>query len=705
MVSGAIAAWEKGATGAGIKIAIIDSGINAALPDFAGRIDPASADTAGNRGVTDEDGHGTAVASVAAAARNDNATVGIAFNSTILAYRTDEPGTCAMTGKDEGCKHNDTDISEAIDLARVAGAKVINMSLGGSAPSTAVINAVNRATAAGIIVVVSGGNDGRDPTKAANADPFALVLAQRNGDGLVLIAGSIGFDIDGSSETRTDIDLTKLSAFSNQAGAGAAYYLAALGLRVVAPNVADENKLYLFSGTSFSAPVISGAVALIAQAFPNLTGRQIVDLLFRTATDLGDAGDDAVFGQGALNLARAFSPQGQTALAGTGAPISLYANGGLPGAAGDAKTGKIEAVILDEYQRAFSVDLASTLRTPQASRPLQQALGSNLQSAYASAGPIAVDLTVSRRRFAPTGVGLAQLGLSYEDSRQARLVAGSAIGRISNKTAIAMGFSEGAKALEKRLGGIGDAPFMIARDPHSTPGFEARRGDALAVRHQLGAVGLTLSGERGRIEEERRLFPQSSVFSSGTLTADGKVGPVRLSLGASRMREGSTVLGGRFDAALGAPGATSWFVDSAAQMGIGGGWIAGARYRRGWTGFGSEGSGTLATDAFSFDLAKLGLLKAGDRMGLRVSQPLRVRSGGLGVLLPVSYSYQTLQTEYAVTEFNLAPEGRELDFEAAYSLPLWGGQMGANAFLRRQPGHIAAAKDDIGAAIQFTLGF
>ena len=88
--SGAIAAWDAGATGAGVKIAVIDSGLNAGLNEFAGRIDPASADTAGNRGVSDEGGHGTAVTSIAAAGRNGTRTMGVAFNSTILSFRSDE---------------------------------------------------------------------------------------------------------------------------------------------------------------------------------------------------------------------------------------------------------------------------------------------------------------------------------------------------------------------------------------------------------------------------------------------------------------------------------------------------------------------------------------------------------------------------------------------------------------------------------------
>src|SRR3546814_5496570 len=76
------------------------------------------------------------------------------------------------------------------------------------------------------------------------------------------------------------------------------------------------------TGTSFAAPQVSGAAALLAQAFPNLTGAQIVDLLFSSAADLGVAGTDSTFGRGKLSLTKAFQPQGQTSLASTAAPLS-----------------------------------------------------------------------------------------------------------------------------------------------------------------------------------------------------------------------------------------------------------------------------------------------------------------------------------------------------------------------------------------------
>ena len=257
----------------GVILGVIDSGVNTSSAEFTGRIHADSDDfTGSNRGIDDEGGHGSAVTSVAAGSKNGNATHGIAFDTSILVLRTDTPGSCTATNPDpddDGCTHVGTAISAAIDQARISGARVINISLGGDDLGGLTRTAIARATAAGIVVVVSAGNDG-------NADPdgFASQIADA-GNGAVIIAGSV--DAAGA-----------ISSFSNRGGNRAAFFLTALGRRVRADD--HENAAFLWSGTSFSAPQITGAVALLAQAFPNLSGSQIVDLLFASAREAGVAG-------------------------------------------------------------------------------------------------------------------------------------------------------------------------------------------------------------------------------------------------------------------------------------------------------------------------------------------------------------------------------------------------------------------------------
>ncbi|MFM2370392.1 MAG: hypothetical protein RIS85_114, partial [Pseudomonadota bacterium] len=164
---GAITAWQAGATGRGTTIAIVDSGIDAVSPEFAGRISDASTDVVGSRGIGNaDDDHGNQVALVAAAARNNTGVMGMAWDATIQMLRADTAGSCTES---DGCTFSDTAIASGIDAALRAGARVVNLSLGGDPANAALRATVARATAAGLVVVVSAGNDG-DSTEAG-VDP------------------------------------------------------------------------------------------------------------------------------------------------------------------------------------------------------------------------------------------------------------------------------------------------------------------------------------------------------------------------------------------------------------------------------------------------------------------------------------------------------------------------------------------------------
>jgi subtilisin family serine protease len=696
-VHGAISAYDAGSAGQGIKIAVIDTGLNPSLHEFTGRVDSASQDLVANRGVSDSDGHGTAVAATAVANRDGSGIEGVAFGSTVISLNTENPNDCDK----DGCNHSSTDIAKAIDIARQNGAKVINISLGGADPSTSVNQALARAAAAGIVVVMSAGNEGDKP-EGGNPEGFALSAAAA---GNVIIAGSIGVPVNG--DPANGIDYKQISTFSNRAGSGAANYLAAVGYRVVAP---DNTGTYFFwSGTSFSAPVISGAAALLASAFPNLTGAQIIDILYRSADDAGSAGTDGVYGRGILNISRAFSPLGTLSL-----PDGKTAVGTITGQTsspmGDASPKVAGMVALDGYGRAYSLDYQQMLRRAAQERPLAAGLQIGLDTGTTAAGRTAVSITVDRNMMDDPRVGLAQLGLTYEDARKARVLSGLAISRLTKQTMVALGISESGKTLQQRLAGAQASAFLVARDPMTRMGFYGESSGSLGVRQQLGRFGLTATAERGRVYQpglNRAILDPA--YAVGSLSLDRSAGRLRLTATATRLAEQRTVLGARFSDALGGGGATSWFADASAALDLGRGWSAYAAYRRGWTSLAAAGGlardGRLATEAWTFDIARSGALFAGDRFALRLMEPLRVASGGLSLAVPVSYDYATMNAGYGSRFFNLAPTGREIDLEAAYGVRLLGGELSANAFARRQPGNVAALAPDLGGALRFNRGF
>ena len=169
------------------------------------------------------------------------------------------------------------------------------------------------------------------------------------------------------------------------------------------------------------------------------------------------------------------------------------------------------------------------------------------------------------------------------------------------------------------------------------------------------------------------------------------------------------MLGARFHDALGPAGATTLFIDAALGWSISDRLRLGAAWRQGFTHArtgGAIGAGSnFASQGWSLDLARADAFKQGDSLGLRISQPLRVASGGLNLTLPTSYDYDTLLAADTTTRLALSPRGRELTTELAWRGPLWAGAASASLFYRRNPGHYASLPNDKGVALSWGVGF
>jgi hypothetical protein len=359
-------------------------------------------------------------------------------------------------------------------------------------------------------------------------------------------------------------------------------------------------------------------------------------------------------------------------------------------------------IILDGYSRAFALDLAESLKAVEQRRPLEQALTGHSRTGEAAAGPIAVSLTVSQRE-QRSFLDVARLAVGSEDARQSRLVAGQAIARLDRRTRIAFGFSEGAKSLERNLSGAASGAFLIARDTSGEPGFAARRGSSVAFRRQLGRnAGLTLSTETGEVSRSVRIGDRDMPYRLATASLDRIFGRNWVSLGVTRLGEQRSLLGGRMSEALGGGGSATWFVDGEARRNLGRGFRAVISARRGWTSF---GAGRFTTSAYALDIARVGLISDSDRLGLRLSQPIRVESGGIATMLATSYDYTTGAATSGLQRLSLRPDGREVDAELSYGSRLRYGWIGGNLYARRNPGHATGVAPDVGAAIRASFAF
>ena len=709
---GAITAYQAGATGQNILAGVIDDGIDQDSPEFAGRISSQSADLAGSRGINGEGTHGTNVAQLLLGGKNDAGTFGIAFNANLLVLRADRPGSCATedpSNDESGCRFPESAIAAGLDRAVSAGARVVNISLGGEDPPGATLRAaVSRATAAGIIVIVSAGNEGdttangNDPN---NPDRFAQGLRDAGG-GLVVIAGSVN-------------DRGAISGFSNRAGGYAGSYLTALGEGVCCAyeNGAlktEGNFVFVLNGTSFAAPQVAGAVALIAQAFPNLSSQQIVSLLYQSARDAGAAGDDAVYGQGILDIARAFQPMGATSLAGTSTAVVLDAPlGMLGGPMGDAGGAGTMGLVTDSFGRAFNVDFGGSLGARRPDFKLSGAIGGLVRQQSAASQSLALSLVTAPG----TGGTDALAGLSFHDAQRARTLAASVMTRLDARTRIGFATGRGTGGLLAGERGESGHAMLIGDAANEGLGFAASPGIGTIIRHKINNNQyVNIITEKGWVAGSRWQDDPLLRYRSGRDSRyqrlgaawDARFGRVRTALGASWLRESDSLLGARLGPMFSAGGATSLVGDAGVMLDMRNDWQISVNWRRMWTRADQHGliaGGALWSTAFSFDVAKANMVQPGDRAALRVAQPLRVARGGIDLMLPVAHDYTTGRTDFGRRTYNLAPTGRELVVEASYALSLLGGDLIANLWWRQDPGHIAAMPDDRGAALRFTMGF
>jgi hypothetical protein len=231
----------------------------------------------------------------------------------------------------------------------------------------------------------------------------------------------------------------------------------------------------------------------------------------------------------------------------------------------------------------------------------------------------------------------------------------------------------------------------------------------------VGGLGFTVSAESGealtartRSSDDLRMRRDSSGIQRVGVSLDGRSGALDGAVGLSWLREDRTVLGARFHDALGRGGADSLFADARAAWSVAPDWRLGAAWRGGITRPGQGGAivgGSLLSSAFAVDVEKLGVFADGDRLAVRLSQPLRVEHGGVRLNLPVDYDYATLVPTFATSTYALTPQGRELIGELAWRGDLWGGDAMGSVFYRKDPGHYAAVPDDKGVAVKWSRGF
>jgi type VII secretion-associated serine protease mycosin len=268
------AAWRV-STGKGVVVAVIDSGVDGSHPDLAGQVLPGIdlVQPSGGDGQTDPVGHGTTVAGLIAGHNDSRGIVGLAPDAKILPVRV----------LDEANRYDDAlVVAKGVRWAVDHGARVINLSLGGTGESPALAAALDYAFARDVVVVACTGN--------LTASSSTKVWYPAREPGVVAVAGM---------ERNTD------SLWSGSiTGPETVLTAPATGLVGARPG-----GFWRVQGTSFAAPLVAASAALLRARWPNMSAANVINRLVRTARDLGPPGRDDRFGYGLVNPVAALNAE------------------------------------------------------------------------------------------------------------------------------------------------------------------------------------------------------------------------------------------------------------------------------------------------------------------------------------------------------------------------------------------------------------
>jgi len=257
-------AWETTLGSASVVIAVIDTGVDLAHPDLQGRLVPGRNFLDADQPPQDDGGHGTHVAgTIAATINNAQGVAGVAPGTSIMPIK-------ALKANGSG---RDSVVAQGVRWAADNGARIINMSFGGTEISPVLTESIAYAARKGIVTVVAAGNEGADtPSYPAATAPNISVAATDQGD--------------------------HRGSYSNY---GDWIVISAPGSGIWSTFWAGQSSYRIDNGTSMAAPHVSGVIALMLSMRPNLTIAEITSILKMTADPVPEPGS----GAGRVNAAKA----------------------------------------------------------------------------------------------------------------------------------------------------------------------------------------------------------------------------------------------------------------------------------------------------------------------------------------------------------------------------------------------------------------
>lgn len=398
-------ALKKGLDGKGVRVGVADTGLQIGdklHPELAGRYRGLGIDGFGG-GLDDDNGHGTHVAGIIAANRDGRGMMGVASGSEIVALKVLLDGA--------SLEEQQVAAETAYRYALKQGVRIFNASYGYPGPFTDYspemieffaareLNVYREVVNAGGVMVVAAGNDGWMEPSVPGGFPMFFPELQR---GWMTVAA-----VDPAGE---------LAWYSQRCGGGTKYFC------ISAPGGDDfygEEGLikstwldgtYLGEqGTSMAAPHVTGALAIAKQLYPNASEQELAQLVFQTATDIGDAGLDDIYGWGLLNVGNLVTTNEAEAGA-------IYSQA----AWSQATTVNRIADVIENHSAQAETDGYGLWITPFASR-VSLSLGSaSLSGDYTAGGLIGgIDYAIDDRWTVGAAIGFSQNRFTAENGNHA----------------------------------------------------------------------------------------------------------------------------------------------------------------------------------------------------------------------------------------------------------------------------------------------
>ena len=685
--------------GGGITVAVVDDGVDFSHPDldgegfaFSGNLSPGD--------------HGTPVAGVIAARRDGQGMHGVAYNANLvsvgvgLSFDATAAGIASAAGL--------TRTYGRFSSAPAASSHIVNISRGAiNVPSAPQFTSVMRDAAdAGRIMVVSLGNcgaggpdcsanggtdDGLGPTGAPAAN-----VADPDIAGFGIAVGSL--DEDGAGR----------AAHSNTCGSVSRYCVFAPGENV--PTTIPGGGYNVATGTSYAAPYVAGAAAVVWGAFPNKSGDEIVARLLDTADSSGVFGDTATYGQGKLDLGAAMNPVGSTSLSVEGLGMVPVADSfvDLPPGFGveHAAAALSDAVVHDEQMFPFYQDLSPAFR-PRGNVSATSALDDFLSSLGRSSR---VSLPSGKASFAFT---MADDPLDREGDRDLTPRTGDVETwrlRLRPTEDLAIGFGSGLDATGASNEFVAGRVYRtMLRDGIGPFAAFAGAGSALGADWRLDdATSFDFVGKEGT----GRLGSSHALLTSFGVTHRLDDG---LMLGAryGALREDGSLLGIHPSGAFGSvSGVSTRFIDMSAAKRVGKGLTLFGGASFGWTGSRAQGGPSLVSEWEGSQAESLlvggeleGLWLPSDQLVVTASLPFRARKAAVRVEVPVEEVADGVVRRETRT-IDLTPTGREARLQFAYGTGDRGGvSLSVGGYLRFRPDHDASADPDLGLAAKVGVDF